>query len=192
MVAIAFLGASLVWLDFEQGLAIKNKEISSRAREYRPVITRPRVYLLKGGCQRDSAMLIDRLDYLVLTVSYLEATVAFYARVMGMQAVTFSLGRTALHFGRSKINLPPASATFEPHVRQPMPGSADLCFIVSTPMAEVEHLKRCGIRIGAGPINRTGALYPITSLYFRDPDGNLLEVASYKAPNGSLPPLVGA
>lgn len=123
---------------------------------------------------------IDRLDHLVLTVRDLEATLAFYSRVMGMQPVTFGNGRRALAFGRQKINLHPADAPLKPHAARPGPGTADLCFISSTPIPEVvRQLQAAGVAIEEGPVPRTGALGPITSVYFRDPDGNLIEVSSY-------------
>ena len=125
-------------------------------------------------------MQIDRLDHFVLTVSDLDATIAFYQRVLGMTPVTFGAGRRALSFGRSKINLHPADAPISPHARQPVPGAADLCFITSEPIAAVaNHLRRCNVAIEEGPVPRTGALGPITSVYFRDPDGNLIEVSNY-------------
>lgn len=123
---------------------------------------------------------IDRLDHLVLTVADVEATCAFYARVLQMQPVTFADGRRALRFGNQKLNLHPAQAPLAPHAAHPTPGSADLCFITVTPIAEVTlHLQRLGVAIETGPVRRTGATGPITSVYFRDPDGNLIEVAVY-------------
>ena len=122
---------------------------------------------------------LDRLDHLVLTVRDLEATCAFYETVLGMRRESFGQGRTALHFGRQKINLHQAGREFEPKARKPTPGSADLCFLAATPIAEiVAHLAACDVAIQEGPVARTGAQGPITSVYFRDPDGNLIEVAN--------------
>lgn len=124
-------------------------------------------------------MQIERLDHLVLTVADVAASSAFYVRVLGMRPVTFGQGRHALEFGGSKINLHPAAQPIRPHARHPTPGSADLCFLAGEPVAEVvRHLQRCGVAIDEGPVPRTGARGPITSVYFRDPDGNLIEVAS--------------
>jgi catechol 2,3-dioxygenase-like lactoylglutathione lyase family enzyme len=123
---------------------------------------------------------IDRLDHLVLTVKDLNVTVDFYVRVLGMEAATFSGGRTALHFGQSKINLHQVGHEFEPKADRPMSGSADLCFIASTSVDEMMvHLKKHHVTILEGPVVRTGALGPMTSVYFRDPDGNLIEVSQY-------------
>lgn len=128
-------------------------------------------------------MKIDRIDHLVLTVRDVEKTSAFYARVLGFEPVSFGEGRRALRFGRQKINLHPAEAPIEPHAARPMPGSADLCFIASTPIAEViAHLAECGVEILEGPVCRSGATGPITSVYFRDPDFNLIEVSEYSPP----------
>ena len=125
-------------------------------------------------------MQVQHLDHLVLTVADVDATIAFYESVMGMHAITFAGTRKALRFGNSKINLHPAAAPLSPHARQPQPGSADLCFIVVTPIDEViARLNRCGVAIEAGPGPRSGALGTITSVYFRDPDGNLIEVSRY-------------
>jgi len=127
------------------------------------------------------AIVIERIDHLVLTVADVEATCAFYERVLGMTPVTFGGGRRALRFGRQKINLHQAGRELEPKARVPTPGSGDLCLIAVTPLDEVQaHLEACGIELlEGGPSTRSGATGPITSLYFRDPDGNLVEVSRY-------------
>lgn len=125
-------------------------------------------------------MKIERLDHLVLTVADIEATCAFYSRVMGMEVVTFGDGRKALTFGQQKINLHERGKEFEPKAALPTPGSGDLCFITETPMdAVVEHLKAEQVTIIEGPAKRTGAIGTLMSVYFRDPDGNLIEVSHY-------------
>jgi catechol 2,3-dioxygenase-like lactoylglutathione lyase family enzyme len=123
---------------------------------------------------------IERLDHLVLTVADIDRTVDFYQRVLGMTPVTFGPGRHALAFGQQKINLHRAGREFEPKAHASTPGSADLCFITSTDLTEVrEHLEAVGVMIEQGPVDRTGALGPIRSVYFRDPDMNLIEVSVY-------------
>ena len=125
-------------------------------------------------------MRIDRLDLLVLTVADLDATVDFYTRVLGMAAVTFGSGRTALSFGHSKINLHQAGREYEPKAHRPVPGSADLCLITSDPLDQViSELTAQRVPIEEGPVGRTGATGPILSVYFRDPDRNLIEVSTY-------------
>src|SRR5690349_17410266 len=125
-------------------------------------------------------MRIDAIDHLVLTVRDLGAATAFYTRVLGMEAVTFGADRGALVFGSQKINLHEAGREFEPKAAAPTPGSADLCFVTTeAPAAVLAHLKTCGVQVVDGPVTRTGARGPIVSVYFRDPDGNLLEVSSY-------------
>ena len=127
-----------------------------------------------------TAIDIDRVDHVVLTVRDIDVTCAFYARVLGMRVVTFAGGRKALAFGRQKFNLHQAGREFEPKADVPTPGSADLCLIAATPLADVAaHLAACGVPILEGPVARTGATGPIRSLYFRDPDRNLIEVSSY-------------
>lgn len=124
-------------------------------------------------------MKIDSLDHLVLTVADVEASCAFYNRVLGMEVVTFGEGRKALAFGAQKINLHQAGREFEPKAQRPMPGSADLCFLTSVPLPEVQqHLAACGVAVCEGPVRRTGAQGPILSVYFRDPDFNLIEVSN--------------
>ncbi|WP_027943299.1 VOC family protein [Amycolatopsis taiwanensis] len=126
-------------------------------------------------------MRIDRLDHLVLTVADIGVTVDFYTRVLGMEAVTFGAGRTALAFGHSKINLHRAGHEFEPKAHRPTPGSADLCLITTDPLDQViEELAAHGVPVEEGPVQRTGATGPILSVYFRDPDRNLIEVSSYR------------
>ena len=126
------------------------------------------------------AISIDRIDHLVLTVFDLERTIDFYSRVLGMEPVTFAAGRRGLAFGRQKLNLHQAGREFEPKALKPTPGSMDLCFITETPLEEViAQLKSQGVAIAEGPVPKTGALGPMTSVYFRDPDGNLIEVSNY-------------
>ena len=123
---------------------------------------------------------IDRLDHLVLTVADIDATVEFYTRVLGMKAVTFGTGRTALAFGRSKVNVHKAGHEFEPKAHRPTPGSADLCLIAADPLEQViEELTAHRVPIEEGPVERTGATGPLRSVYFRDPDQNLIEVSTY-------------
>jgi catechol 2,3-dioxygenase-like lactoylglutathione lyase family enzyme len=124
-------------------------------------------------------MEISKLDHLVLTVTDIEKTMSFYGSVMGMKKEVFSDGRVALKYGSQKINLHELGKEFEPKAKKPTPGSADLCFITQTPLNEaMAHVKRCGIEIIEGPVERTGANGPIRSFYFRDPDLNLIEVAN--------------
>lgn len=125
-------------------------------------------------------MQVEQLDHLVLTVRDLSATCSFYTRVLGMRELSFGDGRKALAFGAQKINLHQYGREFEPKSQQPTPGSADLCFITQEPLARVAcHLRAHAIDVEEGPIERTGAQGPILSLYFRDPDANLIEVSNY-------------
>ena len=127
-------------------------------------------------------MRIDRLDHLVLTVASIETSCAFYERALGMTVVRFGEGRTALAFGAQKINLHQAGSEFTPHALRPVPGSADLCFVTATPLADaMAHVRAQGVEIIEGPVDRTGATGPIRSFYFRDPDANLIEVSNYVA-----------
>ena len=126
--------------------------------------------------------MIDSLDHVVLTVRDIAASAAFYERVLGMRIVRFGTGRTALHFGDQKINLQRLGQETRNHA---CIGSGDLCLVTSWPPDRVvDHLRGAGVEIVEGPVAKTGARGPITSVYFNDPDGNLIEVASYER-NGS-------
>jgi catechol 2,3-dioxygenase-like lactoylglutathione lyase family enzyme len=125
---------------------------------------------------------IDRLDHFVLTVADVAATCAFYHRVLGMAVVSFGDGRKALAFGQQKINLHAHGHEFEPKADRPTPGAADFCLLTSVPLADVvARLRAEGVALVAGPVPRTGATGPMESIYFRDPDGNLIEVANLLA-----------
>jgi catechol 2,3-dioxygenase-like lactoylglutathione lyase family enzyme len=125
-------------------------------------------------------MEIDHLDHLVLTVQNIEATCEFYARLLGMQVITFGGGRKALQFGSQRINLHEVGKEFEPKASLPMPGSADLCFISRTPIAEViDQIRHFDVEIEEGPVPRIGARGDMISVYIRDPDKNLIEIANY-------------
>jgi catechol 2,3-dioxygenase-like lactoylglutathione lyase family enzyme len=124
-------------------------------------------------------MKVSAIDHVVLTVRDVEATVDFYARVLGMTPVTFGAGRRALAFGSQKLNLHEAGHEFEPKAVQPTPGSADFCLLTETPLDEVVgELARAGVDIVEGPVERDGATGAIRSVYVRDPDGNLVELAN--------------
>ena len=126
---------------------------------------------------------IDRIDHVVLTVFDVERTIDFYSRVLGMEPVTFAGGRRGLAFGRQKFNLHQAGREFEPKALKPAPGAMDFCLITETPLDDVVRaLKDQGVAIIEGPVDKTGATGPIRSVYFRDPDGNLVEVSNYASP----------
>ncbi len=126
---------------------------------------------------------VDALDHLVLTVRDLAATRRFYETVLGMRSEEFQPGRWALMFGRQKLNLHEAGRVIDPNVRHATPGSADLCLLTTTPMAEIlAHLADRGVAVIEGPVRRTGATGPIDSVYIYDPDENLLEIANRPVP----------
>ncbi len=124
-------------------------------------------------------MQIRSLDHLVLTVKSLDLTLSFY-KALGMEEVTFGNNRKALIFGSQKINLHEVGLEFEPKAQTPTPGSADLCFIVDTPLDEViKELEQRGIEIIEGSVSRTGAVSALRSVYVRDPDQNLIELSNH-------------
>jgi len=122
---------------------------------------------------------IKSLDHLVLTVVDLQSALNFYQHVLNMKVTQFADDRYALKYGSQKINLHVAGKEFEPKSKQPTPGSADLCFITETEIEDVvAHLQTCDIEIIEGPVERTGAVGKLMSIYVRDPDGNLIEVSN--------------
>jgi catechol 2,3-dioxygenase-like lactoylglutathione lyase family enzyme len=124
-------------------------------------------------------MRVQRIDHVVLTVGDLERTIAFYERVLGMTAVSFGEGRRALTFGDQKLNLHHAGREFEPKAERPTPGAIDVCFTTDVPLGEVAaHLRSQSVAIELGPVDKIGARGALRSLYFRDPDGNLIEVSN--------------
>ncbi|KHF76513.1 biphenyl-2,3-diol 1,2-dioxygenase III-related protein [Acinetobacter sp. neg1] len=124
-------------------------------------------------------MKISHLDHLVLTVANIETTCKFYQSALNFEVIHFSENRKALQFGTQKINLHQAGKEFEPKAFRPTAGSADLCFIAETPLNEViAHLQAQQIEIIEGPVQRTGAMGKILSIYFRDPDQNLIEISN--------------
>ncbi len=125
-------------------------------------------------------MRVEQLDHLRLTVRDLDATCAFYTRVLGMSEQRSDSGDRALAFGGQKISLCLVGQQRALSSDQPTPGSADLCFITSEPLARVAcHLRDQGVSLEDGPVEQTGARGPILSIYFRDPDANLIELSHY-------------
>ncbi|MCU4415223.1 VOC family protein [Acinetobacter sp. WU_MDCI_Axc73] len=125
-------------------------------------------------------MQISHLDHLVLTVADIEATCSFYQRVLNFEVIEFGENRKALKFGSQKINLHQVGHEFEPKAAFPTKGSADLCFISETAIEHIiQQLKQLHIDIEQGPIQRTGAMGSILSVYIRDPDQNLIEISNY-------------
>jgi catechol 2,3-dioxygenase-like lactoylglutathione lyase family enzyme len=125
-------------------------------------------------------MKIDSIDHVVFTVKDINATCEFYTKVLGMEIVTFGEGRKALAFGSQKINLQQLGRESTLVADKPTSGSADICFVTSVPVSEViEHLNSCGVRVVGGPVERNGARGMMMSVYFRDPDLNLVEVSNY-------------
>jgi len=121
------------------------------------------------------------MDHLVLTVKNIDTTVRFYTEVLGMEKEVFGGSRVALKFGSQKINLHEFGNEIDPKAENPTPGSADICLITNLPIQEAYDLILSkGVAILDGIVPRTGAVGPIQSFYFRDPDANLIEVSSYE------------
>ena len=127
-------------------------------------------------------MKIDSIDHVVFTVRDIEATCQFYAKVLGMEIASFGENRKALSFGSQKINLQQLGRESTLIAAKPTPGSADVCFVTSESLDDVlNHLKGYGVEVIAGPVERNGAQGMMMSLYFRDPDMNLVEVSKYNS-----------
>jgi len=128
---------------------------------------------------------LERIDHVVFTVRDIAVTCDFYARALGVDTLTFGDGRRALQIDRCKINLHQVGHEFEPKAAQPRPGTQDICLISASPLVDViGHLHDAGVEIIEGPGPRIGALGPMESVYLRDPDGNLIEVACYPITEG--------
>lgn len=126
---------------------------------------------------------VDRLDHLVLTVKSMERTCEFYERVLGMEVVRYGHGRVGLRFGDQRINVHEVGKEFAPNAARPTPGSGDVCFVTRRSLGDwIDHATACGVPIVEGPVRRTGTLGPMESIYVRDPDGNLIEIANYGRP----------
>ena len=124
-------------------------------------------------------MKVKKIDHLVLTVADVDRSIEWYGRALGMEPVTFGKGRRALAFGEQKLNLHRAGREFEPKAAHPTPGSSDVCFVTAVPLDMViAHLRGVGVAIEAGPVSKVGAQRSLRSVYVRDPDGNLIEIAN--------------
>lgn len=165
------------WIPAEVSAGIE-RPVSTTDREFSEYPSERGVYI---DAHEPSSMDVDAIDHLVLYAEDIPATVAFYERV-GASVETFAGGRTALRFGNCKINLHPADEPYELHAAAPESGTADFCLVVTTPIDEVvAQLNVAGIDIIEGPVEKHGACGPMTSVYVRDPDGNLVEFATYHA-----------
>jgi catechol 2,3-dioxygenase-like lactoylglutathione lyase family enzyme len=124
---------------------------------------------------------VDRIDHIVMICKDIQITAAWYQRVLGMEREEYGgKNRTALRFGAQKINLHEVGSEVMPHARAAQPGSLDLCFVIAVgPDDAIAQLHACGVEVLRGPVTRIGALGDIVSVYCRDPDGNLIELASY-------------
>jgi catechol 2,3-dioxygenase-like lactoylglutathione lyase family enzyme len=125
---------------------------------------------------------VDRLDHIVINCKDVEISASWYQRVLGMEREEFGEGRTALKFGGQKINLRPHDADKRSWATgvNDKPGAVDACFVTAVgPQDVVDHLYGCRVTIEKGPVEKVGALGPISSVYCRDPDGNLIEISSY-------------
>jgi len=124
--------------------------------------------------------MIESIDHFVITVADVETTLAFYERVLGFTRLIEPGKPAALKFGSQKINVHQTDRTFEPKAKRPTPGGADFCLVADQPLEEIkQHVENSGVTIEVGPVQRTGARGEMTSIYFRDPDGNLVEVSQY-------------
>ncbi|HTV06910.1 MAG TPA: VOC family protein [Acidobacteriaceae bacterium] len=124
------------------------------------------------------AFALDRLDHIVLTVANIDATVDFYTEVLGMEMVLLE-GRKGLTFGVQTIKLHQRGHELQPHAAHAAPGSADLCFVTASPLAEVmEYLNALKVHIEEGPVERVSGLGKLRSVYIRDPDRNLIEISN--------------
>ena len=125
-------------------------------------------------------MNVSTIDHLVLYASDVDETAAWYERVAGGEIETFAAGRTAVRLGDAKLNLHQSGEEYVPHAAEPAVGAGDFCLVVDDAIeAVVDHLEAERESLVAGPVEKTGTHGPMTSVYVRDPDGNLVEFAEY-------------
>jgi catechol 2,3-dioxygenase-like lactoylglutathione lyase family enzyme len=132
------------------------------------------------GERRDGKRMIASIDHVVITCASIEATIDFYTRVLGMKLEVFGAGRRALSFGTQKFNLHQAGdkSITDIYAKTPTAGSLDFCLIAAIPLDQViAKLKAEGVPIEQGPVKKTGAQWPLRSVYLRDPDNNLVEIS---------------
>ena len=124
------------------------------------------------------------IDHVVITVSDIDKTIDFYSNILGMELQEFSsstdnVKRKSLKFGKQKINLHEASKPFKPHANNPIPGAIDICFLSEINIDDwIKIFNKFNIKIEDGPVKKTGANGPISSIYVRDPDKNLIEISN--------------
>ncbi|WP_263409214.1 VOC family protein [Terriglobus tenax] len=124
--------------------------------------------------------MISHIDHLVLTVASLEKTCSFYERVLNFERKDTPGRPTSLSFGACKLSVHEVSHMFEPKAQAPTPGSGDFCLITTEQIEDViKHLQSEGVTVEQGPVKRSGAQGEMMSVYFRDPDQNLVEVSRY-------------
>ncbi|MBZ0201458.1 MAG: VOC family protein [Ignavibacteria bacterium] len=137
-------------------------------------------YLKENESLYFTGPIVSGIDHIVITVSDIENTCRFYHEVLGLEVITFAEGRKALKFGNQKINLHQAGGEYTPKAVNPLPGTADICFVSKAPVeATAAWLKSKNVEIIKGPVKRTGATGEMNSVYLRDPDGNLIELGCY-------------
>ncbi|WP_420826261.1 VOC family protein [Egibacter rhizosphaerae] len=120
---------------------------------------------------------------MVLTCADVEATTRWYAEVLGLEPITFAGGRRGLAVGEHKINLHQAGSEYVPHAAAPTPGGADFCLRVAADVERLaEEFAARGVIVELGPVDKVGAQAPLRSIYLRDPDGNLVELANERPP----------
>ena len=130
--------------------------------------------------RRGRKPLIESIDHFVITVADVEATLAFYESALGLEILRSPGLPAAIAFGSQKINVHQADHTFEPKASRPTAGAADFCLVAGRRLDEVaQRLRDRGVEIELGPVERWGARGKMSSIYFRDPDGNLIEVSEY-------------
>lgn len=171
------LDVNRAWLSF-----VSNFISFSRfhSRQMQKVFGNLDKYLRENESLYFSGPIVAGMDHIVITVSDIEKSCRFYHEVLGLEVITFAEGRKALRFGSQKINLHQSGGEYEPKAANPMPGTADICFVSKAPVeATAAWLKSKNVEIIKGPVKRTGAAGEMTSVYLRDPDGNLIELGCY-------------
>ncbi len=140
---------------------------------------------LQPGAEKAKSLTLTGLDHLVISVSDLKVSAEWYQRVLGVAPVApAEPGKlpTTFQFASQALRLRPVAVSQQEWftARQAAPGGEDLCFLTkATPEDVIAHLTACGVAVEVGPVKKSGARGPINSVYCRDPDGSLIEIASY-------------